>query len=178
MFLRFLIPFGVVVTTVLAEAKEECLQLYSHEVLDCCKTKPQTEDDYDNQPTNKNINKMGTDVGQDGKYNSSYTGMYDCDFEINGAKLRGLTTADDGTFDEKAVENFINEHLTNMPELAGVIVKDCVNGDLTNYGPPELKCDLIRLGNCAQVHYLSTCNEWEKSEYCIKTEELVKTCLG
>ncbi|KAI5642775.1 hypothetical protein NE865_05301 [Phthorimaea operculella] len=177
MLLRFLISFYVIVTAVSAAYKEECLQLYSPEAFDCCITQLGKKDVNENQPTNKDEIVKEIDGGGDGINNSSYSKIYNCDFEIYVAKVRGLTTADDGTFDKKAVENFVNEYLNNKPELAGTVINSCVNGDLTGYGPPELKCDLIRLGTCVQLHYLSSCNEWDKSESCTKTEELVKTCV-
>ncbi|KAG6460542.1 uncharacterized protein LOC115450259 [Manduca sexta] len=136
---------------------QKCGQLIHPAGIRCCKKK------Y-----------VSTDLTEDLKECMQLPGKPpSCEIEICVAKKRGFAS-DDGTINKAAFKALLSK--MDDKDLQASIVEDCVDGDISEYGPDDL-CDLKRLHTCVALHLVVDCPEWSNEGACSGSADVAADCI-
>lgn len=74
-----------------------------------------------------------------------------CEFQLCLGKKKGYI-ADDGTINKKVMETNIAQKFKDNPELFETIKKNCINGDVKEYGHEDI-CEIKKIVICIHVQF-------------------------
>ncbi|KAJ8721318.1 hypothetical protein PYW07_002093 [Mythimna separata] len=158
-----LVILSIVAVSALADemGMRECGRMFHPHTVRCCKKTSELKDKFMLSEDLKECFQMrGNPVT--------------CENEVCIAKKKGFAT-DDDKLDYTKLEEVMTKEIDDKDLLADMI-KNCVNGDLEKYGPPDF-CEFMKMRHCISMQMLNHCPDWDDAGECSKLKGAVADCV-